>query len=151
MAIESALNGSARRIFVGLVQYNGLAVVDFAKREEVDRIKFPVAKEFEAPGSGGGHGVGITPDGKTLWAVCTQYNAVFIYSLPELKLLGQAPLPGVNRGGEGWITFTPDGKTAYVTLGDHNLVSAIDAKTMKEVARIPVGENPRHVSTVALP
>ena len=151
MAIESGPHGEARRIFLGLVQYNGVAAVDFATHKEVARLHFPVGKEFEAPGSGGPHGNGITPDGKTLWAVDNQYNAVFIYSLADLKLVGQAPLPGKNKGAEGWIDFTPDGKTAYVALGDHNLISVIDVKTMKEVAQIPVGENPRHVQAVAMP
>jgi YVTN family beta-propeller protein len=151
MAIESGKDGSAKRIFLGLVQYNGIAVVDFAKHQEVARLHLPVGKEFEAPGMGGPHGNAITPDGKYLWAVCNQYNAVFVYSLADLKLVGQAPLPGKNKGGEGWIDFTPDGKTAYVALGDHNLISAIDVKTMKEVTQIPVGENPRHVQAVLMP
>lgn len=151
MAIESGPHGDARRIFLGLVQYNGIAVVDFEKRQEVARLHMPVGKEFEAPGMGGPHGNAITPDGKYLWAVDNQYNAVFVYSLADLKLVGQAPLPGKNKGGEGWIDFTPDGKTAYVALGDHNLISAIDVKTMKEITQIPVGENPRHVQAVVMP
>jgi YVTN family beta-propeller protein len=151
MAIESGPKGDARRVFLGLVQYNGVAVVDFEKRQEVARLHFPVGKEFEAPGSGGPHGNGITPDGKNLWAVDNQYNAVFVYSLADLKLVGQAPLPGKNKGAEGWVDFTPDGKTAYLAMGDHNLISVIDVKTMKEIAQIPVGENPRHVQAVVMP
>jgi len=41
MSIEPGPGGAARRIFVQLQGLSGFAVVDFAKRAEVDRIKFP--------------------------------------------------------------------------------------------------------------
>jgi len=51
-------------------------------------------------------------------------------------------VPRIHRSGGHWQAFSPDGKTDYV-ISDYALVSAVDVKTMKEVARIPVGENPR--------
>src|SRR3981081_3198742 len=41
MTMERAPDGSTRRIFVQLSNLNGFAVVDFATRKEVDRIKLP--------------------------------------------------------------------------------------------------------------
>jgi len=32
------------------------------------------------------HDIGITPDGKILWATSKWYGYVFAYSMPELKL-----------------------------------------------------------------
>ena len=63
-------------------------------------------------------------------------NALYAYSLPDVKLLG-----GVTLGGKGagWLTITPDDKTVYVANEHTNDVSVIDIKSLKEVALIPVG------------
>jgi YVTN family beta-propeller protein len=49
-----------------------------------------------------------------------------------------------------WITFSPDSKTVYVSTGGANSVSAVDIATRKEVARIPVGEDPKRNITAIL-
>jgi YVTN family beta-propeller protein len=49
------------------------------------------------------------------------------------------------------VTLTPDGKTAYVANAQSNSVSAVDIKSMKEVARIPVGQVPKRNITAVLP
>src|SRR5882724_11142493 len=132
MTLESAPDGSTRRIFVQLSELSGFAVVDFAQRKEVARIRFP--------------------DQPTGYA-----NAVFVYSLPELKLLGHVALPELKLPGRApigalpnWATFTPDGKLLYVTNSATRSVSAIDTKAMKVVANIPVGEVPKRINTLAL-
>jgi len=103
------------------------------------------------------HGIGVAPDGKSLWVNSTVANAVFKYSLPELKLLGYAPLPEVHPLGHSptgsvpeWITFTPDSKTVYVSNSGAGSVSAIDTDTLKQVALIPVGEVPKRINTLLL-
>jgi YVTN family beta-propeller protein len=50
-----------------------------------------------------------------------------------------------------WITFTPDSRTVYVSNAGDRSVSAIDAATLKVVARIPVGEVPKRIGTLVLP
>jgi YVTN family beta-propeller protein len=161
IAIENNPDGSGRRIFVNLGPTNSFSVVDFAKRAEVARIKAP----DEPTGFGGGrgcesnaHGIGISPDQKTLWVNSRPSNSVFAYSLPDIKLLGHVSLPEQivpgkpsRSGNPAWITFTPDGKTVYVSSCGVKTVTAIDVQKMKEVARIPVGEMPDRISTLALP
>jgi YVTN family beta-propeller protein len=49
-----------------------------------------------------------------------------------------------------WITFTPDSKRVYVSDSAARLVSVIDTETLKEVARIPVGEVPKRMNTLVL-
>ena len=66
-------------------------------------------------------------------------STLYSYSLPDLKLLGSAPLSG--KGAE-WLTITPDDKTAYVANAQTNNVSVVDIKSMKETAVIPVGALP---------
>src|SRR6266568_3693074 len=161
MAFETNPDGSTSRIFVQLSGFNGFAVVDFAKRLEVARIKLP-----DQPGGFGrvegragtpSHGIGVTPDGKSLWVNSTVANDVFKYSLPELKLLGYATLPEVHPLGRSptgsvpeWITFTPDSKVVYVSNSGAGSVSAIDANTLQEIAVIPVGEVPKRINTLLL-
>jgi len=162
MAFEKNADGSTRRIFVQLSNFHGFAVVDFARRAEVARIKLP-----EQPGGFGSeegrngtpsHGLGVAPDGKSLWVGSTLANALFEYSLPELKLIGHVALPLVHplgREASGgvpeWITFTPDSKTVYVSDSAARAVSAVDVKSLKSVAVIPVGEVPKRINTLVLP
>jgi YVTN family beta-propeller protein len=161
MSFETNPDGSTSRIFVQLSGFNGFAVVDFAKRAEVARIKLP-----DKPGGFGmfegrlgvpSHGIGTSPDGKSLWVNSTLANAVFKYSLPDLKLMGYATLPEVHPLGRSptgsvpeWITFTPDSKVVYVSNSGAGSVSAIATNTMKEIAVIPVGEVPKRLSTLVL-
>lgn len=147
MAIEGGPDGSASRIFVNLGKFNGFAVVDFATHKEVARIKFP-----DQPSGGNfdpatpSHGIGVAPDGKTLWVNSAQAKCVFVYSLPDLTLLGHALTGEVPD----WLTFAPDSKTIYISNSMENSVSVIDMKTLKEVARVPVGEVPKRSKALVL-
>jgi YVTN family beta-propeller protein len=161
MTIEAGPDGSTRRIFIQLSELNGFAVVDFATRKEVARIVLPEsAVEFESDegrASAPSHGIGVSPDGKTLWVTSIPNNAVFAYSLDDLKLLGQVALPVLNLPGHGpigavpnWVTFTPDGKTLYVSNAGMKSVSAIDTQAKKLIATIPVGEVPKRINTMVM-
>jgi YVTN family beta-propeller protein len=161
MAFESNPDGSTRRIFVQLSGLNGFAVIDFAKRAEVARITLPAE-----PGGFGSaeerlgtpsHGIGVAPDGKSLWVNSTVANAVFKYSLPDLQLIGFSALPVIHpssRAASGavpeWITFTPDSERVYVSNSGARSVSVIDAKTLKLVTVVPVGEVPKRINTLIL-
>ena len=162
MAIESNPDGSARRIFVQLGKFDGFAVVDFATHREVARIELPkVGLRSDTSGiivNGVSHGAGVTPDGNTYWINDLAYNAVFVYSLPDLKLIGHVDMPELKlpghpplTGDPHWITFTPDSKTAYIPNLNVRSVVAIDVKTLKVVANIPVGEGRTHDSTLVIP
>jgi YVTN family beta-propeller protein len=151
MTFNSNPDGSTRWIFVQLTGFNGFAVVDFATRKEINRIKnpdLPPGKATVPAGSDPSHGMAVTADGKTL-VVCSRLNNfLYAYSLPDLKVLGGAELGGK---GAGWVTLTPDGKTAYVANPVTNDVSVVDIKSLKEVARIPVGFVPKRNTTGMLP
>jgi YVTN family beta-propeller protein len=161
MTIEANADGSTKRIFVQLASYDGFAVLDFAKQQEVARIKLPELHKnvdmdpgrLDAPS----HGIGVHPDGKTLWVTSIPQNAVFVYSLSDLKLVGQIDLPelklpGYALGGAvaNWVTFTPDGKTIYIANSGLRSVTAIDTASMKVKAVIPVGEVPKRINTLVM-
>lgn len=82
MALEAGPDGAVRRIFAQLSNLNGFAVIDFAERKEVARIKLPdngfgaAERRLDSPS----HGIGVTPDGRTLWVTSISANSVFAYS-----------------------------------------------------------------------
>ena len=157
--IDSNPDGSGRRIFAQLNGTNGFSVVDFATHKEVARIKNPDDPKGFPPGCEGmSHGIGISPDHKTLWTNSRPANAVFVYSLPDLKLMGHVSLPETEvpgksprGGGPAWVTFTPDSKTVYISTCGTKSITAIDVTAIKEVTRIPVHEMPDRISTLVLP
>jgi len=161
MAFETNPDGSTRRIFVQLSGFHGFAIVDFAKRAEVARITLPGEPGgfgiLEGRSGTPSHGMGIAPDGKSLWVNSTFANAVFAYSLPDLRLIGHSALPLVHPFGHPptgavpeWITFTPDSRTVYVSNSAARSVSAIDTKTLKSITVIPAGEVPKRINTLVL-
>jgi len=76
---------------------------------------------------------------KTLLVNSSRNNTLYAYSLPDLTLIGGAALGGK---GANWLTISPDDKTAYVANPQTSDVSVVDIKSLKEVARIPVGFAP---------
>jgi len=150
MTFSSNPDGSTKWLFAQLSAFNGFAVVDFATHKELKRVPnppLPAGRKEVPEGSDPSHGMAVTPDQKTLIVCSRLNNALYSYSLPELNLQGTTFLGGM---GAAWVTLTPDGKTAYVANPVTNNVSAVDIKTMKEVALIPVGYVPKRNSTALL-
>jgi YVTN family beta-propeller protein len=161
MTFETGPDGSTRRIFVQLSKLNGFAVVDFATRKETARIVLPNQPTgfgiAERRGDSPSHGMGVAPDGKTLWVTSIYANAVFAYSLPELKVLGHVALPELRLEGRApigavpnWVTFTPDGRLLYISNAAARSVSVIDTQAMKSVATVRVGEGPKRINTLVM-
>jgi len=150
IAFEANPDGSTKRMFVQLSDFHGFVIVDFALHKEVSRVtlpEIPVAQRDTGSFNGSpSHGIGVAPDGKTLWVTSRPNQRVYAYSLPDVTLLGEVP---IGRSPD-WITFTPDSKLVYVSSGGANAVSAIDIATRKEVMRIPVGESPKRNITATL-
>jgi YVTN family beta-propeller protein len=150
MAFEQNPDGSTRRIFVQLSELNGFAVVDFATRKEVTRVALPQIAAGKKPvleGGNASHGLAVTADNRMLVVDSRLNSAVYVYSLPDLKLLGSVDV-GIAPD---WVTLTPDGRTAYVANAGSNNVSVIDLRAMREVVRIPVGQVPKRNITAVLP
>jgi YVTN family beta-propeller protein len=150
MAISKNPDGSTDKVFAQLGGFNGFEVIDFATHARTNVIKLPeLAPDKQNPFGppAGSHGIAVTADQKTLLVNSRLNSALYAYSLPDLKLIG-----GVSLGGKGagWLTVTPDSKTAYVANEHTNDVSAVDIKSLKEIARIPVGFAPaRNISWMA--
>ena len=150
MAFETNPDGSTKRIFVQLSDFHGFAIVDFAQRKETGRIELPndipADKVDKGPfNASPSHGIGVAPDGKTLWVTSRPNARVYTYSLPDLKLL---PNPVDLGGRPDWVTFTPDSKLLYIATENTDSVVAIDVATRKEVTRIKVGRSPKRNITM---
>ena len=150
MAFDTNPDGSTKRMFVQLSDLNGFAVVDFATHKEARRIDLPKLGPGKKPvltGGNASHGMAVTADGKKLVVDSRLNSAVYVYSLPDLALLG-----GVDVGkSPDWVTLTPDSRFAYVANAGSNSVSVVDLVALKEVTRIPVGQVPKRNITAMLP
>ena len=133
-----AVGRDGRRVYVGIIQApGGVDVIDTASLQRVKTL----------PTHGTIHNAYVTPDQKTL-VVCSRLNnALYSYSLPDLKVTGTVFLGGK---GAAWVTLTPDGKKAYVANPVTDDVSVVDLASMKEIALIPVGYVPKRNTTGTL-
>jgi YVTN family beta-propeller protein len=143
-------DGSTRNIYVQLSGFHGFAVVDFEKREEIARIEHPPVPGEHAHTDGlqgaPAHGLGVSPDGKTLWSTSKVYSHAYIHDTSDFSEIGRV---FVGQHPE-WVTFTPDGKTVYIGAAGDNETHAIDVATMKRVATISVGQVPKRVGTALM-
>jgi YVTN family beta-propeller protein len=151
LAFETNADGSTKRVFVQLSELHGFAIVDFAQRKEVGRVELPndvpAEKRDKGPFNGSpSHGIGVAPDGRTLWVTSRPNARVYAYSLPDVKLLG-----AVDLGGRpDWVTFTPDSRQIYIATENNNSVVVVDVSGRKEISRVTVGASPKRNITVTL-
>jgi len=151
IAFAANPDGSTKWIFVQLSNYHGVVVIDFATRQEVRRLEMPTLPLTEQSNDGlqgsPAHGLAVSPDGTQLFSTSKPTDHVYAWSLPDFRFLG-----GVHVGHHpDWLTMTPDGRFLYAANAGSNDVSAIDTRTLEEVARIPVGQTPKRNHTLVLP
>src|SRR5271155_2289653 len=84
------------------------------------------------------HGLGYSPDGKTLAVVSIASNSVTLIDTATNKVkktiyVGRAPHEPF---------FTPDGRELWVTVRGEDYVSVIDSAQMKEIRRIQLANGP---------
>ena len=151
MAFEANADGSTKRIFVQISNYHGFYVIDFETRAVVQKVaipELPISRvSNDALQGSPAHGLAVSPDGSQVWSTSKPNDHVYVWSLPNLQLLG-----GVHVGHHpDWLTMTPDGRYLYVANAGSNDVSVIDAETIEEVARIKVGQAPKRNHTWVVP
>lgn len=84
------------------------------------------------------HGLGFSPDHKTLIAVSTGSNSATFIDTATNKVKGIAY---VGRSPHEAF-FTPDGKEAWVVVRGENYLSVVDPNTFKEIRRIETTTGP---------
>ena len=151
ICFETNPDGSTKRMFVQLSDFHGFVAIDWNTKQITERIKLPDVPEKERHTEGlqgsPSHGIGITPDGKTLWATSKMNSSIYAYSMPDLKFIA-----GVKVGDHpDWLTFTPDSKFVYVANAGSNSVSVVDNFARKETTQIKVGQVPKRNITAVIP
>ena len=143
-------DGSTRRAFVQITGWHGFYVVDWNRREVVQKVTPPgvAPTEVVADGIQGApsHGAVILPDQSALFISSRTTGNVYAWTLPDLEYIGR-----VEVGNPAWLTATPDSRFVYVGVSSHNETAAIDAKTLQVVKRIPVGQVPKRIYTAVFP
>ncbi len=150
MTFETNPDGSTRRIFVQISGFHGFYVVDFEQRRLVRKIALPELPlsrvDNDALQGSPAHGLAVSPDGSQLWSTSKPNNHIYAWSLPDLEYLG-----GVEVGHHpDWLTMTPDSRYIYSANAGSNDVSAVDTRTLTEVARIRVGQVPKRNHTLVI-
>jgi YVTN family beta-propeller protein len=151
MSISTKPDGSTDKIFIQVSGHHGFVVFDWDTRREVARITqpdVPPEERFDSTYNGApAHGIGVAPDGKTVWSTSRMNSHVYVYSVPDLELLA-----GIRVGTDpDWVTFTPDNKRAYVANAVDNTVSVIDMESLTEITQISVGDTPKRNGIITLP
>ncbi|MDR1990469.1 MAG: hypothetical protein LBQ09_09605 [Acidobacteriaceae bacterium] len=150
MIFDTNPDGSTRNLYVQLSDYHGIAIVDFATHKETKRWELPDVpgepKELEGLQGAPAHGLAVTPDQKMLVALSKWYGTLYEYSIPDYKLIGHVQVGSHPE----WVTLTPDGGRAYVGAAGEDQTVAVDLKTLKVIARIPVGFVPKRIGTLVM-
>jgi YVTN family beta-propeller protein len=151
VAMNTKPDGSTDKLFIQVSGHHGFVVFYWDTQREVRRITLPDVppeERYDSTYNGApAHGIGVAPDGETVWSTSRMNSYVYVYSLPELELVASIPT-GTDPD---WVTFTPDSTLAYVANAVSNTVSVIDMDTFREVTQIPVGESPKRNGIIRLP
>jgi YVTN family beta-propeller protein len=90
----------------------------------------------DASGASAAESIGISPDGRELWAACSRDGNVAIVDLEQKKVTGSLELK-TRRSNR--LKFTPDGKVALVTDLDTGELLVVDVATKAVTKKIPLG------------
>jgi YVTN family beta-propeller protein len=139
-----------RRMYAQLSEFHGLAEFDPSDGRELRRLELPVDEgvteddyDFEAPH----HGLALSGGGGTLCAAGRASDYVALVSRTRMAvdtIIEVADAPG-------WSASTPDGRNCFVTSTRADTVSVISYRGRREVARVNVGDGPKHVVGARVP
>ena len=111
---------------------NEITVIDVATKTAVATI--PVGKRPR--------GLGLSPDGRHLYAALGSEDAIAIVDTAERKVIGRIPAGSDPE----MFALSPDGSRIYASNEDANSASAIDVRARRVIASVPVGIEPEGVA-----
>jgi YVTN family beta-propeller protein len=138
-----------KTIFTALSGLHGFATIDRTTGMEnmVSLGAMPLMACRIEPANTPTHGIERTPDRKKLWVTSVANGAIYVYDIASKKLGPQVKIGACPN----WIAFSEDGKYAAVSNADDDNVSIMDARTAKELARIPTGNAPKRLHIIEVP
>ena len=130
------------RVYTGDQTSNTVSVIDPSNNKLLGVIKLgdpvPAALAPLYKGALLVHGLGYSPDSKTLAVVSIASNSITLIDPATNKIRGTIY---VGRSPHEAF-FTPDGKELWVSVRGENYISVIDVAQMKETRRIEVANGP---------
>jgi YVTN family beta-propeller protein len=150
-----ALTKDETRAYVALSDFHGFVIADMQQRKVIQRVELPLlpAGTPEPFLKTYVHGLALSPDERELWVTSCAGAAVYVYSLPDTKLLAKIPTGKFPH----WFAWQPPvhstqgkstGALLWVSQMDSNQVSALDPATRKVVATISTGPAPKRIVVV---
>ncbi len=143
-----ALRRDESLAYVALSKLHGFAVVDLKQQKTIRRVELPTLPPGTEipPYDTLTHGLSLTPDEHELYVTSMAGKAIYAFSVPELKQLAKIDVGRYPN----WITINPDGRLVWVSNQLDDTVSAIDTRTKKVVATLPVGHEPKRLLAVEI-
>jgi DNA-binding beta-propeller fold protein YncE len=139
-----------KRIYAQLSGEHAVVAYDLAERKVIKRLALPVKAgvttadfDFEAPH----HGLALTPDGRTLCLAGRASDYAALVRAPALTLIATVPV----GDGPGWAETADRGRLCLVANTRSDDLSIISIAGRKEVARLPMGNGPKHITVAAVP
>lgn len=140
--IALAAPAPADRVYTADQNSNTVSVIDPSSNTLLGQIRLGnVRPDVLSPlykGELNVHGLGFSPDHKTLVVVSNGSNSVAFIDTATNRVKGIAYIGRSPH--EGF--FTPDGKQVWAVVRGENYLSVIDAATFKEVGRIETAPGP---------
>jgi DNA-binding beta-propeller fold protein YncE len=138
------------RLYAQLSMFHGVVELDLERGEITRELELPVDEgvteddfDFEAPH----HGLDLSGDGRTL---CAAGRASDYVALVDARRMRERAIIDVGDA-PGWATTGPGGKRCFVPNNRDDTLSVISYRHREEVARIPMGDGPKHIEAGRLP
>ena len=144
-----AVSSDGETLYSALTDFHGFVIASVHERKVVSRVDLPPAPpsscalEPHTPT----HGLELSPNGKQLWVTSLGDGGVYAYDVATKKFSSEIPTGKCPN----WITVSPDGQYVAVSNSGSDDCSIIDARTLREVARVKVGKGPKRLLAVNVP
>lgn len=144
------LTGNESRMYAQLSLFHGIVEYDLVEGRPLRRVELPIDPgvtdedfDFEAPH----HGLALSPDEGTLCAAGRASDYVALVSTGTMQPdtiidVGDAP---------SWAVNGPDGSHCFVANNRDDTLSVVSYVTRAEVARVAVGDGPKHLEAARVP
>ncbi len=120
-----ALSTDRTRLYCSNMRDGSITAFDFATGAKIKDV--PTGKECE--------GVGVTPDGRWVWAGNRAEDSISIIDTRSLEVVKRIPSPGFPYR----VQFTPDGTRALVPHAQASSLVVADVATQTLLKSIPLG------------
>jgi DNA-binding beta-propeller fold protein YncE len=139
-----------KRLYAQLSDVHGVVAYDLASRRIVKRLELPVgagvtSKDwvFAAPH----HGLALSADGGTICIAGRASDYAALVRAPELTLIATVPV----GDSPGWSELADDDRLCLTANTRSDDLSFVSVAERKEVARLKLGDGPKHITVARVP